>query len=63
MINIEVGISESMDEFPRPQSTHLSDHQSQQPVGGYVEGNAEEHVRAPLIELAAQAAAANVKLE
>src|SRR5579871_3154597 len=63
MIEIEVGVSERLDEFAGGQPGHLRHHHRQQRVGGDVERNAEKDVGRALIELTGEAAVSHVELE
>lgn len=63
MIGIEMGIAESVDEFPRLETCHLRHHHRQQRVGGNVKRHAEEDVRRALVHLAGELAIGHVELE
>lgn len=51
MIPVQVQVSEGVDEFPRLIPAYLRRHEQKQSVGGYVEGNSQEQVRAALVKL------------
>src|SRR5665213_4076910 len=63
MIGIKVGVAERVHEVAGLEAGHLRHHHRQQRIGRDVEGHAEEHVRGPLVELARQFAAGDVKLK
>lgn len=63
VVQVEVGVTASPDEFPRLIPAHLSHHHGQQSVGGDVEREAQEHISTALIELAGQLAVGDVELE
>ena len=63
MVQIEVSVTEGVDEVTDFQAANLSNHLGQQCVGGNVEGNAEKDVRRTLIELAGQSALGNLELK
>jgi hypothetical protein len=63
MVQVEVGVAEGMDEVAGFQARNLRDHEGQQGVGGDVEGDAEEDIRAALVELAGEFSIRHVKLE
>ena len=56
-------VAEGVDEFLGLQSADLCDHHGEQGVGGDVEGDAEEEIRAALVELAAEFAVGHVELD
>ena len=51
MVEVEMGVAESMHEIAGLEACHLRHHLQQKGVGGYVEGHSEEAVGAALIEL------------
>ena len=63
MIEVDVCIACSVDEFSWLQAAHLRHHLQQQGIGCDVEGHAEEGVGAALIELQREFAVGNLKLE
>ncbi len=63
MVAIEVQVAKRVDEFARPQPGDLGHHHGQQRVAGDVEGNAQKHVGAPLVELAGEPIAGDIELE
>lgn len=63
VVLIEVGVAKGVDELSRVEPADLGHHHGQEGVGGDVERNAQEHVGAPLIQLAGETALGNVELE
>src|SRR5579883_3170685 len=63
MIEIEVAVAARPDEFPRVEAALLREHVGEQRIAGYVEGHAEEHVGATLIELTGKPAVRHVELK
>ena len=63
VVHVEMEVSESVDELLGLQSTDLSDHHREQGVGGDVKGDAEEEIRAALVELAAEFAIRDIELD
>ena len=55
-------VAEGVDELLGLQAADLRDHHGEQGVGGDVEGDAEEEIRAALVELAAEFAARHIEL-
>ena len=53
MVGVEMEVTECVDEFLGFQSADLRHHEREQGVGGDVEGDAEEEIRAALVELTA----------
>ena len=51
MIEIQMGVAESVNKLARFESTDLSHHSGQKSVGGDIEGNSEKDVRTALVEL------------
>ena len=58
-----MGIPEGVNKLPRRQIANLRQHHREQGVGGDVERHAEEHIRAPLVQLARQPPLRRVKLK
>ena len=52
-----------MDKFSGLQAAHLRYHEREQGIGGDVEGNAQEHVGAALVQLAGEPAIGHIELE
>ena len=52
MIEVEMGIAESVDKLPRLKVAYLGDHHRQQGIRGDVEGDAQKDVGAALVQLA-----------
>ena len=52
MIEVDMGIAEGMNEFPRFQSGDLGHHHRQYGIGSDVERNTQEDIAAPLVHLA-----------
>lgn len=63
MVEIEVGVAESVDEIARLKVAYLRHHLEQKGVGGDVERDAEEAVGTALVELKTQLAVGDVELE
>src|SRR4029453_12821569 len=63
MVQIEVGVPESVDKLPALQAANLSHHLGQQRIGGDVERNAQKDVRRTLVQLTGQSALRDVKLK
>ena len=63
VIEIEVCVASGMDKVACLQSRHLCHHLQEESVGGDVERHTEECVGRALVELQAQSAVGNIKLE
>ena len=63
MIDVQMGVTQCVNELPRLQIGDLGNHGCQQGVGGNVEGDAEKRIGTALIELAGQAAIGDMKLK
>ena len=63
VITVDVGVAGRMHKLSGLQAAHLRYHEREQGVGGNVEGNAQEHVCAALIQLAGKLAIGHVELE
>ncbi len=58
-----MGVAETVDEIAGDEVAHLRDHHRQERIGRDVEGNAQEHVGASLVQVTRQAAVHDVKLK
>src|SRR5665811_2131501 len=63
MVEVEVRVTEGVDEVARLELADLRDHPRQQRVGGDVERHTEEDVRRALVQLAGESAVGDVELE
>ena len=63
MVEVNVGVTGSMDKFSRLQAAYLGYHHRQQGIGSNVERHSEEGVRTSLVQLAGQSAVGYVELE
>ena len=63
MIGVDVGVSKGMDKVAGLQSAHLSEHQGEQGVGGYIKRYAQKEVGAALVELAREFVVGYIKLK
>src|SRR5262245_32941779 len=63
VIEVEMHVPERVHEVAGGQAAHLRHHVGEERVGRDVEGNAQEYVRTPLIELARQATVGDIELE
>ncbi len=63
MVYVQVRVAERMNELARLQTSHLGHHHREQCVGGNVEGNSQEDIGAPLIQLARQATVQHIELK
>lgn len=63
VVQVDVGISERMDEVTRFQFGHLCHHLQQQGIGGDVERYAQKGVRTALVHLQAQSAVGHIELK
>lgn len=63
VVRVDVCVSKSVYEVSGFQSRHLCHHHEQQGVGCDVEGDSEEAVCAPLVELQAQSSVSHIELE
>src|SRR5258705_8263329 len=63
VIEVEMGVAESVHQFAGLEAADLRDHPGEQRVGSDVERHAEKHVRAALVHLARQLPVRDVELE
>ena len=63
MIDIDMSVSCSVDEFSRLETAYLCDHHCQEGVGSDIERNTEEDGSAALIELAGEFSGSDIELE
>src|SRR5258705_3491161 len=63
VIEIQVGVAETVDEMPGREIADLGDHQREEGVRRDVEGNTQENVRAALVQVTGQASARDVELK
>ena len=63
MIDIDVSISCSVDEFSRLETTDLRDHHCQKSVGSNIERNSQEDIGAALVQLAGEFSVSDIELE
>ena len=63
MVAVDVRVSGGVDEFSGLQAANLSYHHGEEGVGGNIEGNAQEHIRTALIQLAGKLSVCHIELE
>lgn len=63
VVQVDVGITEGVNEFTLLKSRHLGHHLQQQGVRGNIERHAQKYVGTPLVELQAQFTLCHIELE
>jgi hypothetical protein len=63
VVLVEVGIAKGVNELPGFEAGDLSHHHGQKGVGGDVEGHPQEHIGAPLVQLAREGSVTHIELK
>src|SRR5881397_1896594 len=63
MTQVDMDIAEAMNELSRAHGGYLRDHHGQQGIGGDIERDTQEEIRASLVEVTGKAFAGGIELE